>query len=255
MPPKFTVTMTPVDNFGGRSHVRFGVGEHIELDVKETPPVKPATAVEWVVKSGPAKVKAGQMTGSALVACGNKGGAVVLELRDKKDPKTVYATKRFEVVAPSGVTFKHKQYQVKRGLGFKGYSYIEPFDVSFKWVETREGAAPYEGKGYFAQAEVSLADLADDYSVIHPVKGAWTANHGGAKKNMEASEDDVMTSVGKNWSAGTFTWNIPWLYRVKGLPGDFRFTTAVHKAVINASGQMTLSKFNVKLTGQLPSSS
>jgi hypothetical protein len=255
MPPKFSVTMTPVDNFGGRSHVRFGVGEQIELDVKEAPPVKPATAVEWVVKSGPAKLKAGKLTGSALVTCGNKGGPVVLALLDKKDPKTVYATKRFEVVAPSGLTFLHQEYAVKRGLGFKGYSQIEPFDVSFKWVETREGAAPYEGKGYFAQAEVSLAELADDYAVIHPVKGAWTPNYGGAKKNRENSVDNVMTSVGKNWSAGTFTWNIPWLYRVKGMPGDFRFTTAVHKAVIKENGQMTLSKFNVKLTGQLPPSS
>jgi hypothetical protein len=247
---KFTVTMTPFDNFGGRSKVRFGVGEQIKVDVKEEPAVKPPTPLVWSVKSGPASVHNTKIPGAATVECGNKAGTVVLELHNTKD-KSLVASKRFEVVAPTGVTFMHKTMNVNHGLGFKGMSLIEPADVSFKWVETREGAAPYEGKGCFAKAEVSLKELGDSYAVIHPVKGEWTRNLGGAKKNQEASVDTVMTAISNYGDGGEFVWNIPWLYRVHGVSGEFRFTTAVHKAAITKTGKMTLSKFNVSLSRQL----
>lgn len=249
--PKFTVIMTPEDNFSGHSKVRFGVGERIEIDVKEEPAVKPATQTEWAVKSGPAAVKNTQLSGSAIVSCGNQAGSVVLELHDKKDKKVVYATQRLQVVAPTGVKFAAKQVKVKYGLGFEADPHIEPFDVSFKNVETREGAAPHEGKGCFARAEVSRKELGDSYGVIHPVMGEWGENLGGSKKNQEDSTDTVTTAIKNYGDGGEFVWNIPWFYRVKGMPGEVRFTTAVHKATITKTGQMTLSKLNVTLKGQL----
>jgi hypothetical protein len=248
--PKYKVTLTPADNFSGHSKVRFGVGERIKVKADEQPAAKQPADAEWFVKSGPVAVKNDKAPGVAVVTCGNKPGAAVLELRDPKS-KTVYATQRLEVVAPTGVTFLHKPVTIKYGLKFKGYSQLEPFDVSFKWVETREGAAPYEGNGCFKKTEVSVDELADEYAVIHPVQGAWTPNLGGAKKNREDAVDTVMTAQAKWDDGGTFVWRIPWFYRVHGMNGEFRFTTAVHEAKISKSGQMTLSKFNVTLKRQL----
>ena len=248
---KFTVTMTPVDNFSGHAKARFGVGERIELEVKEEPAVKPATPVEWVVKSGAATVKNGQLAGAAMVMCGNKPGAVVLELRNKKDKKVV-ASQRLEVVAPTGAKFAHKVLNFRGGAGFEGQIFLEPADVSFKWVEMREGAAPYEGTGCFKKAEVGAADVATDYAVIHPVMGSWVKCMGGGAKNKMIGADTVKSAIPANYGdGGTFQWKIPWFYRVDGVSGETRFLTAVHQETVDRSGKMTISKLNVKINKQL----
>jgi hypothetical protein len=250
---KFSVIMTPVDDFSGHNKVRYGVGERIELDVKETPPAKPATPVEWSVKSGPATLKPGKLTGSAVVTCGNKGGAVVLELKTKDN--TVVASQRFQVVAPEGAKFVKAQEKKKftHGKDLVCQSALLPSDVSFKWVETREGAAPYEGSGCFKKAEVGLSELADDYAVIHPVRGEWIGNKGGKAGNADESPDNVRTIVPKKYGkGGAFVWNIPWFYRVVGQSGETKFVTAVHKCTVDASGNYELSKLNVKVKMKVP---
>jgi hypothetical protein len=248
---KFTAMMTPVDDFGGHSKVRYGVGERVELEVKEEPAVRPATPVEWAVKSGPATVKNGQLAGAAILTCGNKPGAVVLELRNKND-KSVVATQRLEVVAPTGAKFAATPLNFRGGAGFVGEIYLEPADVSFKWVEMREGAAPYEGSGCFQKAQVGLEDVADSYAVIHPVMGKWVKCLGGGKKNKMAGQDTVKSAIPRNYGqGGKFQWKIPWFYRVEGAAGEARFLTAIHQETVDASGKMTISKLNVKINKQL----
>src|SRR5690348_13428894 len=100
-----TSTLTPFDNFSGHSKVRFGVGEQVKLDIKEVPPVNPATPVAWVIKSGPASVHNDPKSpGRGTLECGNRAGAVVLELRNTKT-KDLVDTKRFQVVEPSEARF------------------------------------------------------------------------------------------------------------------------------------------------------
>jgi hypothetical protein len=250
---KYTVTITPVDNFGGRSKVRFGVGEQLKLETKEEPAAKPPTAMVWSVKSGPASVKNSGTQGEATVQCGNQAGTVVLELHNASD-KSLLANKRLEVVAPTGATFeKIRDVPVGHGAGFQAKIFLEPNDVSFKWVEMRESEAPYEGSGCFEKAEVKESEVAQSYAVIHPVMGKWVKCKGGGSKGTEViGQDTVQSAIPADiGTGGTFSWHIPWYYRVSGTSGEFRFFTAIHKEVVDATGKMAISKLNVSVAKQL----
>ena len=256
MAPKYTATITPFDNFAGRSKVRFGAGERLDLSVKVEPTTTPPVDMEWVVKAGNVNVHNKDAKGTATAQCGPKGGAAVLELRLKTGAKTVLASKRFEVVAPEGAEFIKisDDYHVAgaASAGFVGQIRLLPTDVSFKGVEMREGAAPFEGSGCFKEAELKnapeselIAKLKDSYAYIHPVMGAWVKIGAG---NKSLGADTVTTAVSKWAGGGKFVWNIPWFYRVVGFAGDFKFTTAVHKATVDNAGTMTVSKLNLKVT-------
>jgi hypothetical protein len=250
---KYTVTITPFDNFGGRSKVRFGVGEELKIDVKEEPAAKPPTAMVWSVKSGPASVHNTNPPGAGTVQCGNVAGTVVLELHNASD-KSLLANKRFEVVAPTGATMeKVRDLPVTHGAGFEAKIFLLPNDVSFKWVEMREGEAPYEGNGCFAKAQVKVAEVADEFAVIHPVMGEWAKCKGGGSKGTEVVNHDTVTSAipANIGTGGTFSWHIPWYYRVHGVSGEFRFLTATHKEVVDATGKMAISKLDVSVPKQL----
>src|SRR4029077_7499161 len=106
------------------------------------------------------------------------------------------------VVAPTGAQFKHKAINVPHGAGFQAAILLEPTDVSFKWVEMREGASPYEGTGCFEKAEVGKAELGKSYAVIHPVMGSWVKCLGGAKKNQMGGFDTVSSAIPNDYGAG-----------------------------------------------------
>ena len=144
---------------------------------------KPPTPMAWSVKNGPAFVhNTSSKPGAATVQCGNQGGTVVLELHNTKD-KSLFASKRFEVVAPDEAVFeKIEDLHVNHGAGFRAKIFLMPNDVSFKWVEMREGEAPYEGTGCFAKAKAENADVASSYAIIHPVMGKWLKCKGGGSK-------------------------------------------------------------------------
>jgi len=260
VPGKFTIDLEPLDDFGGRSKVRFGVGEELGLDVIETPAAKPPTPVTCVVKSGMAAVKPSQVGGSFVVKCGNKPGAVVIEVHSKADKKLL-ATKRFEVVAPTGyenVKVARKLNGGRDGYGFVAELHLAPLDVSFKWVEKREGSAPYEGTGCFAKAKIG--EIKDgqfegaEYAVIHPVNNKWLPCAGGKKQNHMAY-DQITSAVPAHWAGGgKFQWSIPQYYRVKGMPGEFQFTIGLHQEKISNSGVLEVTKFGVGNRIQLPPS-
>jgi hypothetical protein len=257
----YTLTLIPFDNFGGRSKVRFGVGEQLKLDGQEKPEAKPPTPMEWSVKSGSAFVhNTSNKPGAATVQCGNEGGSVVLELRNTKD-KSLLASKRFEVVAPDDVEFVKSgpDWHVKgfASAGFKGTIHLLPKDVSFKWVEVREGAAALDASGCFAGAKE--AEIKGDghfqpqdtnKSVIHPVMGTWVkAKAGGStSKGTEMNGADTVRGATTKPGAGKFTWRIPWFYKVTGIGGERRFCTGEHQTVVDAAGKTTMSKFNITVS-------
>ena len=254
MPPTYTGVLTPVDNFSGRNKVNFGVGEEINLTAKVAPTTTPATPMTWSVKSGSATVTNTGTTGIAKVKCGAVGGAVVLELRKTTGDKALLGTQRLQVLAPTGAEFEKdgSDYHVKNtaSAGFVGSIYLVPKTVSFKWLEMREGAAPHEGTGCFAKREVSLKKLRTNSAVIHPIMGGWVDCLGAtsAKGTAVNGQDTVATIIGAWGAGGTFTWNIPWYYRVAGSSEEHRFCTAVHSVDIDAAGKMSITKLNVTVT-------
>ncbi len=257
---KYTVTIVPVDNFAGRSKVRFGVGEQLKVTVQEDPVAEPATQMEWSVKSGPAVIKGQNPKGAAIVVCGAVGGAAVLELRNKQD-NALLAPKRFQVVAPDDVEFAKQgadwHVQGFASAGFKGAIYLLPKDVSFKWVQVRESAASLEGSGCLAAAKTveitgtgKFKKQDTNATIIHPVMGTWVKAKGGgnsSKGTVMSGVDTVRVATTKP-GKGKMTWRIPWLYKVKGAGGENRFCVGKHKGVVDANGKTTMTKFNVSVT-------
>jgi hypothetical protein len=252
---KYSVTITPVDNFAGHSKVRYGVGEELEISVVEDPVPSTPTAMEWSVKSGKATVTNSGTTGAAKVKCGSVGGAVVLELKNTAG-NAVLASKRFQVVAPSDVIFKQvgTSWHVNgmASAGFKAAIYLSPKDVSFKWVTIREGAAPWEGSGCLEKAKPIAVSGTGKFSetVIHPVLGTWIkAKAGGNSANgtLMSGQDTVRTGTPKT-GRGELTWRIPWFYKVIGATTEYQFCVGVHHAEIDDAGKTTMTKFNVSVT-------
>ncbi|EKE77059.1 hypothetical protein [Gallaecimonas xiamenensis] len=254
-PPPVTarVELTPQDNFNHRSTIRFGVGEQIDINVVTVPPGQLAAlgAVQWRV-TGPAALANPAAIANTLI-CGDRPGAVMLELRTMGAVPRVLCSKRLEVVAPSDATMQQRpgtntfHINGTASAGFKGNIFLQPVDVSFRWLQFREGGAPYEGTGSLALQEADLADIAGG-QVRHPVLGTWLNVLGGnAATGSKVEGVDTVRSTALNppFAAGTFTWAIPWFYRVQGHHGAHRFTTATHHEVVTNAGQMTISKKGV----------
>ena len=250
----FVVTITPADNFAGRSKVRFGVGEELEISAVEDPAPSQAKAMTWSVSSGAATVTNDGTTGKATVKCGHVAGAVVLDLKDAANQPL--ATKRFQVIAPDDVIFEQVgpswHIQGMASAGFKAAIYLSPKDVSFKWVQIREGQAPWEGSGCLEKVKPVTITGSGKFTetVVHPVMGKFvTAKAGGnsAKGTLMTGQDTVRTGTPKT-GKGELTWRIPWFYQVVGQSGEVRFCTGVHHAVIDDAGKTTMTKFNVSVT-------
>ncbi len=250
----YTVTVTPADNFAGHSKVRYGVGEELEINVVEDPVPQTPTAMTWSVKSGRATVTNDGTTGKATVKCGHLGGPVVLEL--KNGANASLTTKRLQVVAPDDVIFEQvgSAWHVAgmASAGFKAAIYLSPKDVSFKWVQIREGQAPWEGSGCLEKVKPITISGTGKFTetVVHPVMGKFIkAKAGGnsAKGTLMAGQDTVRTGTPKT-GKGELTWRIPWFYQVVGVTGETRFCEGVHHAEIDEAGKTTMTKFNVSVT-------
>jgi hypothetical protein len=250
-----TPVLTPEDNFANRSQIRFGVGEVIKLGFKTNPIGRTAASLgglKWFVSRGPGTVKndPGDI-GTGVLTCGDKAGIVVLELRTVV-PVAVKVSKRLEIVAPTDAKMvrapgtKTEHTKGFASAGFIGEIFLLPTDVSFFKTEFREGSAPYEATGCYKRNEVGVADIEKGGGGIrHKIKGKWLQVGKGDRINgskMVGIDTVRSESLSPPFSAGTFTWNIPWFYRVEDSITEYQFTTATHHEEVDDKGKMTISK-------------
>ncbi len=259
---KFIAVLTPDADFVNRSTTRFGVGEKIELNFNTDPAGRTAASfggLRWVVRSGPAVVVNNPANnGSARLTCGTKSGAVVLELQTATQQPETKLTKRIQVVRPNRIVFAREpntgtyHRQGVPSAGFSAITYLEPRDVSFSFMEYREGGASYEGSGAYKIDESSLADLQTDYEVIHPVRGDWCLVDGGdniATGSLVDGSDEIKSGPVPNLGQqGRFCWKIPQYGRVAGTRDEFLIETLDHVETVTANGQLTISKGGVVVT-------
>ncbi len=153
------------------------------------------------------------------------------------------ATINFTVIEPSGVRIRRVNKRVRHtnGLpsaGFLGQPKILPTTVSFGGIEVREQVAEGVGTGIFS---VLNGDQ-------HPL-GKWNP----VNDDNDTSRPDRIFSgeiSDFNFTAGTFTWAIPWEFRV-GRGGAKRFTTVNHVATVTETGQMTMSKGGASVSAEI----
>jgi hypothetical protein len=264
LPVTVTAVLTPRAAFNGRSLVRFGIGEVVDLSFTTTNPPNQTAAsfggLTWVVTAGNnlvTLVNDGGNTGTGHFTCKSEAGPVKLELRTVGGQTK--ASRQFMIVRPSGAHMAlannpntgqpYGTYHVSGvpSAGFKGAIYLDPRDVSFANTELREGAANYEGTGIFQRGEVSQAELAVSYDTIHPVLGAWVRMNAGdsALTGSRCVGTDTVSTETTAIGQGTFTWTIPWLVRVVGSNEEIRVFEAVHSVTTDALGNMTISKAGV----------
>lgn len=261
-PVTFTAVITPVDNFAGRSMTRFGVGEEIDLGFTTNPPGRTAASfggLTWAIKSGNGTlVNSPGNVGTARLTMANMSGTVVLELRTVAMQPVTKLTKTLWVVEPSGAVMTnepgaahfHRQYTAS--AGFLGAIHLQPVDVSFYRCQWREGASTPVGTGSLAVSVSPLGATTQQElenlgsNVRHPVMGTWfDVLTGDSVLGCKVNCNDRVKSltISPPYAVGTFYWDIPWLFRVKGNnPAEKTFFTARHEESVTATGQMTISK-------------
>lgn len=241
--PTITPNVTPADNFAGRSLVRFGVGETITLSTALSAGTAATVGgLQWRKVSGPGALAAPAPDGAATFTCDHHDGAVslVLEVASGLRIGEQVATQNFAVVKPSSGVMRQvpgtgvKHTRKKGDCGFKGDMFIGPNDVSFAGIQQREGACAATGTGSFAGWN----------GLPHAPSDAWkSVQPGNAANGSEVNQVDEVYSgkMSRPFTAGTFTWPIPWEWRVAGSSPEI-YATATHRAVIGDHGKVSIDK-------------
>jgi hypothetical protein len=246
-PLAISAQLSPHDNFPGRSPIRFGVGELIDLSFSASAgeTADSLGGLKWFIAQGLGTLTdMGANNGTALYVAPASGGPVALVLKTVSgvNSGTVVATCNITIVEPNDA-----QMIQKPGTGilhvngtwscaFLGEIFLLPTDVSFTNILMREGSVPAVASGYLASLDGQVHDAG-------PLCSVGTGDiAAGCKVNIQ--EDKVVTGIlapPPPFSDGDFLWEIPWEYSV-GNSALQVFTTAQHHATADTNGQATISK-------------
>ena len=239
--PLLTGILTPKDNFSGRSNIKYGIGEVVDLSFILAPPRTAAQlgGLKWSRESGKGAIT-GDTNGLGIFTADASPGPVRLKLTILTGPLagtgpvvdiTVIAPAPAHMEQTTGTKLRHTQ--GRASVGFKGDTYMRPKDVSFKYIQTREGTASGVGTGYYAFQSGRNHPLGDWDSV-----GPGNISTG----SHEGSIDTIDTGDGSPpFSEGKFTWPIPWQYRV-GSSTPTTYMIATHEQTVDLTGKATIRK-------------
>jgi hypothetical protein len=230
-----TVATTPTD----RARTTIGVGEVVNLSIIPAPP----GALTWTLSGS------GSLSGSTYTASDRAGSATITaQCAGCNCGKWV---KTFTVIEPSGVMIEQEpgtgvwHVQGTPSVGFKGRAYIQPDTVSFMNITVKEGEVAAACTGYFLPQNGQLHG-----------EGSWIAFSStvvAGKGTKDSAVDTIQGGdggIGAPYSAGTFTWAIPWYFKV-GAGAQKQFSTMNHVKTIDASGGLTISKGGTSKTKAL----
>lgn len=150
----------------------------------------------------------------------------------------------FSVIEPSGVVMERDSAAGVRhvlgnpSVGMKAIVYITPSNVSFYNVNFREGACEAEADGYFELFPICPHEA----GTFQPGSGMVVPDKGYALgiDTIEFGIEDARSP--KPYSAGAFTWPIPWYFDVKGKNNEKLFKIVNQTFTINEAGKMSASK-------------
>ena len=231
--PFVTGTLTAADNFAGRSSIRFGVDEDINLDFLSIP-LRPATdfgGLEWNLASGGGILVTDQLGVGSYTAPG-RADSVTLELvvASGATAGTVISTHDIDIVEPDGVNmtaipgstpgfspaFIGQTPAGTWGAGMLANVFVDPKDVSFQGVVFGEDTIPAVTTGSF------IAPAA------HPPNTFGAAHGGNATTGTAVSPPPDRAAAARApagnvlgvpvCGASTFLWAIPWEFSVAGAP-------------------------------------
>lgn len=248
-------TVTPRDNFAGRSNSRYGVGEIIDLAHQGPHNAAYYGGLRWKIDSGGGTIVA-PTDGTAVYTCPRKPGIVNLELEvvtgntQGDDAGDTVATQTIQVV---GIEDAWMERDTAQGLwhrqgyasvGFKGDIFFGPKDVSFQWARMKEGTGTGKATG-FLKAKGKDGE-------VHAATPTWVTIGGGDvnRGSKLGGTDTVSTGQygpiqdkhGNNvFTHGVFNWPIPWYYEGPG-GSERKIKTVTHHEHVHADGSADIRK-------------
>ncbi len=229
-----TIATTPTD----RTRKTIGVGEEVKLTCTgPSPIVWKLTGKDNIDKTSGETIKftAGDRAATPKVKITYEGEEVT----------TVVLT----VIEPSGVMIEQKSgtnIWHKKGtpsIGFKGQAYILPASVSFHHIIVQEQSVVGVGTGCYEKV-----------TNTHP-QGEWASigNLVIGKGSKDKATDTIWWDDigGAPYDNGTFTWSIPWHFKVGTSGEGKKFTTVDHVETLDSTGKATISKGGTTKSAEL----
>lgn len=223
-----------------RTRKVIGVGERVTLTASH-----PTGNVTWAI------------TGQSMLSA-TAGTTVTLTAHERAENTTVTltdacgctATRTFRVIEPSAVRMRRvpgtgvKHTKDIPSAGITCEIYVRPSSVSFEGIEISEDDAVGVVTGYFVGSPHDGIHHAGHGAGAWALVGPHTARLG-SKVNAQDNVNSGHCNFGTPYTAGTFLWAIPWLFRVSGGAGK-TFTTVNHRHTIDKKGNMTIAKGQAK---------
>jgi len=237
-------TLTARDNFAGRSSIRFGVGETIDLNFLSIPPRNAAEfgGLQWVVISGGGGplVTPIPPDGTGTYTAPPTKGTVKLELQVATGATAgqVISSHTITIVEPSDVRMVAIAGTFPRfggwatpvipagtwGAGFQANVFLDPKDVSFQGVVFGEGAVAPVVSGSFLSVFGSHA--VNTFGPAHGGNATTGTPVSPPPDGHALSRAPTGTAVGVPFCGDSdVNWAIPWEFSVTGSPRK-QFATA-----------------------------
>jgi hypothetical protein len=218
-----TIATKPQD----RKRKKVGVGEEVNLTFKPS-----SITINWSVEGNKGSIA--PATGTTTIYTAHNE---TTEGKVRAEFKGASKVTSFDVVEPSGVSMEVVNSLNSKNpfrAGFKGQPYILPKDVNFEKISIYEGQCNGVGIDYFAPDN-------DQHQVGATVGMAGFVDGKGTKVN--ATDTIFTTATRTPYTNGTFTWLIPWSYKLGG--ADKLFATVNHEedlTVANGVATLKMSK-------------
>lgn len=230
-----TVATSPYN----RQRRRIGVGEKVALAI-------PQDNGQWNVEGpGVLDTRAGNMV---ELTAGDSAGRVFISVQGQDG---CFSRIDFEVVEPDGVELVAEpaigHTQGTPSVELYANVHITPADVSFQGVYFRELKCLAKYDGYFERLNdwewtVREEIVTHEPNALSVIGGEVVEGYG-----TYADYDGIIMNdngLGQPFSDGSFTWPIPWEYRVEG--GQWkRFATVNQIKLITPTGKLTVLKSGV----------
>jgi hypothetical protein len=239
-------TLDPNDNFYRRSQSCYGIEEIVDLGCDITPCGLTGIQIGgllWCLLDGVGTLSDLTYYGTGLYDAGPYAGDVTLVLVVLSGPSAgegFFNPYDRSVVTPDGAYMERIGVNLRHvhntwSVGFRGYVYLTPENVSFTNLELREDSCNATAWGWLSSMN----------GLPHPT-GSW--RDVGDGNNVKGCKVDVIDEVYSGekappppYAEGDFNWPIPWQYRAP--EGSVTtLTIANHHATSDSSGQAVLEK-------------
>ena len=245
---ELTGTLNPQDYFYGRSTTNFGLLEKIDLGFITSPSVttQQLGTLRWTINQGTGSVtNNANLNGSGIFNADRVSGSVRLALGIESGPSkgATVLSDIISVVAPSGAYIvKNPDIPVLHcqnysSVGFQGFVYLTPKDVSFSNLYFKEGLGTTQASGFYQRQNGLTHD---------PTDLGYPVNSCNLITGCEAFYDTVYTL---NWTGpfavGTLILPIEWKYGfvdTDPIQSYIQFTTGIDIATTDNQGTANTSK-------------